>query len=97
MGEILLDNGGDINVRDIDGQTPLTMSITKNRHISYIRWLISNGARVNDLTASTQFCGPNAGPLHIAASLCKAEETKLLLSIGANPNLRVCYLLKLFF
>eukprot|EP00944_MAST-04C_sp_MAST-4C-sp1_P004478 g4478.t1 len=88
MGEILKAAGGDINVRDIDGQTPLTLSIANNRHISYIRWLISNGANINTLTASTQFCGPNAGPLHVAASLGKFQETELLLNVGANPNLR---------
>eukprot|EP00945_MAST-04E_sp_MAST-4E-sp1_P003559 g3559.t1 len=88
MASLLKDAGADLNCRDVEGRTPLIFSISENKKLSYIRWLISNGANVTLLSANTEFCGPQAGALHVAASLGKIEETQMIISAGADTNSR---------
>ena len=75
-----LDQGGNVNLQDEPGMTPLHHAVNadhRGSHLKMIQLLIKRGANVNavDDTHHT--------PLHLASH---AEAAKLLLKAGANVN-----------
>ena len=88
MGDLLKSAGADLNARDVDGRTPLISAIAENKKMTFIHWLVSNGANVSLLTATSEYCGPNAAAMHVAASMGWAEAVQLLVSAGADTNAR---------
>ncbi|CAG0898188.1 unnamed protein product [Cyprideis torosa] len=77
---VLMDNGAQVNVRDVWGQTPLHLASERDRH-STAHVLLSNGADPNipDFDEQT--------PLHLASRDGHHSIVDLLLAHGADPNI----------
>jgi len=58
-------------------------SLSKEKKAKYLRYFISRGCGVNEISATN-----GLRPLHIAAIEGKAEVVELLLENGANPTLK---------
>jgi len=79
--QYLIDSHGVlIDEPDMIENTPLVNAAAKGYN-DIIKLLIANGARVNGLP------GKNFKPLHVAARWGHIETIRLLLSLGADPNL----------
>ena len=78
--ELLIDNGADVNAKDVNGNTPLHLAALFGRK-EVIELLIANGAAVN-------VKGGNLGgmPLHHAAFEGHKEIVELLLAKSADVN-----------
>ena len=78
--ELLIDNGADVNAKDVNGNTPLHLAALFGRK-EVIELLIANGAAVN-------VKGGNLGgmPLHHAAFNGHKEIVELLIAKGADVN-----------
>ena len=77
VAELLIDNGADVNAKDIDGWTPLRKAAWHGRK-EIVELLIANGADVNpqDVNGWT--------PLHQAARNGHKEIAELLIAKGAD-------------
>lgn len=76
----LIEAGVDVNVREKNGRTPLTVSISNKKELC-TQLLIAAGA---DLNLDGKSTGPF--PLHDAAEVGNLELVRRLLAKGANPN-----------
>ena len=74
--------GADVNVRNVNGETPLHRAVIRNPDMDVHRELTTAGADVNarDNTGAT--------PLHRAVQVNSFEATKALLERGADPNVQ---------
>ena len=79
--KVLISTGADVNVKDINGTTPLHSAIINGKK-AVAELLIENGAELNAVTSSGQT------PLHCAVSGDLRELVELLLSSGAEINFR---------
>ena len=75
----LLEAGADVNARDREGNTPLSMSICWRGGAQVTRLLIESGASVNSICYHER-------PIHWAAEAGDAEIVHLLLNAGAKAN-----------
>ncbi len=84
--ELLLEHGADINIEDSVGKTPLHYAASTNmdRFAPFVQFLLDNGADID-----AQDIGLNT-PLHEAVDGSTAV-VELLLSSGANPNIKNIY------
>jgi ankyrin repeat protein len=87
IAEYLIASGADVNFRDINGITPLHISIMKLRsadsRIKFVKLLIKNGANVNvfdKIRLQT--------PLHIAVQKDDIDVVKELITAGAKTKKR---------
>ncbi|KAI3437743.1 hypothetical protein D9Q98_000191 [Chlorella vulgaris] len=78
---LLLEEGADIEQRNVMGETPLIRS-AHNGHFKTVKFLVEHGADVNALDM-----GDNCA-LHWAAMRGHVEIVKLLLQRGADKHLR---------
>ena len=77
-----LDNGGNVNLQDEPGMTPLHHAVNSNwkgTNLPMIKLLIERGADVKKVDDT------HHTPLHLARS---KEAAQLLIDAGANPNAR---------
>jgi ankyrin repeat protein len=79
LARTLLQNGADVNSRDLNGCTPITEAVGGG-HLSTVKLLIEKGG---DLNAP---CASGANPLFIAASRGHEDIVRLLLDKGADFN-----------
>ncbi len=79
--ELLLKNGANINLRNRDGETPLTIAVTKNS-MELVKFLLENDADINLRNRDGET------PLTIAAAKNFMEIVKFLLENDAKINLR---------
>lgn len=80
---MLLEAGADVNARDRHGTTPLLASIFEGRSTGTLRVLLEAVADVNALQD-----GDGWTPLHHAASRGNVAAIRMLLKVGANPEVR---------
>ena len=78
MAALLLQFGADPNLRTNEGMTPLQNILLYNRDIELLQTLINGGANVNDLDGN--------GEPYLFGATGNAEQTRLLLENGANPQ-----------
>jgi len=78
--KLLIEKGANINLKDLDGWTPLIFAVNSNR-IDVVPFLIDNGADLN-ITANTGYTA-----LHYAVRISKVNITKLLLYEGIDVNI----------
>ena len=82
--QVLVDNGGcDVNDVDSFGYTPLQRAAAKG-HGEAVRWLVSRGAKVDDVPEAMDT--PLVSPLIAAIEADQLEIVKLLLDFGADPR-----------
>ena len=79
IAEYLIENGANVNAKDIHGWTPLHRAVLWE-HIPIVKLLILKGADVNAADED------GFTPLHIAAKWDHFESAKILIDNGANPN-----------
>jgi ankyrin repeat protein/uncharacterized caspase-like protein len=75
----LLDQGADVNHKNLWGENPIYSSIRMN-NIEIIKTLIKNGGNVNAKNNHGE------SPLHIAVSIGNIEVIDYLIAQGADPN-----------
>ena len=80
---MLLEAGADVNARDHHGITPLLVSIFEGRSTGTLRVLLEAVADVNALQD-----GNGWTPLHHAADRGNVAAIRMLLKVGANPEVR---------
>lgn len=79
--KLLIDNGADVNVRDSDGCTPLSLAMNYYR-MDIIALLFEHGANPN-------FQDKNGDTLlHESAERGNYKFCKILLDFGADPNIK---------
>ena len=76
--KLLLDNGIDINIRDLFGGTALNLA-SSGGHTDIVRLLLDRGADINYRIS-------NADALMYASTWGNTDIVRLLLDRGANPN-----------
>ncbi|MBA8667897.1 ankyrin repeat domain-containing protein [Holosporaceae bacterium 'Namur'] len=81
--KLLLAKGADVNLTNREGKTPLYESISTPHDIELIPLFVKHGANVN---ARRKEDGCTV--IHTAAWAGKVSTYKLLLELGANPNLK---------
>ena len=81
MIKLLVENGADVNMNDVEGMVPLMWAISKNR-LSAVQTLISCGADVEARSVT------NLTPLHKAVGSKNFEMSRLLLTLGSDVNAR---------
>lgn len=81
MVKLLLEEGADVDQRNVMGETPLIRA-AHNGHLATVKALLEAGADVNALDA-----GDNAA-LHWAAMRGHVEIVKVLLEKGADKHLK---------
>lgn len=79
MVDVLIERGADLNIPDSKGWTVLSIA-TKNDQPHMIRRLVDGGARLDEPRDRTL-------PLLVAVNLERPETVRLLLEVGADPNL----------
>ncbi|PLN84456.1 kinase-like domain-containing protein [Aspergillus taichungensis] len=78
--QLLLDNGADIDARNLEGDTALHLAIRRMQTVDASKLLLQKGA-------STEARGRHKRtPIHYAIYLEREEIADLLLEGGANPN-----------
>ncbi|XP_075237009.1 uncharacterized protein LOC142333585 [Lycorma delicatula] len=87
MIQQLIDKGGNVNSTDMRGISPLLQSVISKRNVSLMKYIIENGANVNEICdddkntilhlAVSKFCEDNDDDL---------ERIKLLIDYGADVN-----------
>ncbi|KAI9360068.1 ankyrin repeat-containing domain protein [Zopfochytrium polystomum] len=82
---LMLDNGGDPNVLDEEGCTPLLAAINtpEGPQMACVRLLLDRGAKADVVSNET---GIHRTPLMAAVTAKNAELVRLLLQHGADPN-----------
>ena len=78
--QIELNNGGNVNAKDMDNWTPLHIAV-RFKHQELVELLIASGANVN-----AQGGWQKAAPLHWASSAGHMKIVELLIANGANVN-----------
>ena len=82
--EYLIDNGADVNGRDIQGQTPLHHAsiIPQSITVEPVKYLIEKGADINAKDSYSQT------PLFFAQGAKNNEVVEMLIEAGANEEIR---------
>ena len=75
---LLIENGANVNGRDIMGDSPLYRAVIAG-NAEAVEFLLENGANVDDLRSLTN-------PLHFACSTNQLENVELLLAHNADVN-----------
>lgn len=78
--KLLIDNGANVNVRTVNGKTPLQKAVEKNR-VNIVNLLIRNGANVNAVYNSE-----NRTALHLASRNGLDKIVEALLGHGVSVN-----------
>ena len=84
--QLLLDHNAHVNLRDDDGETPLSDTIYSNGHseegvVDMVRRLLEHGADPNAAARNS-----HATPLHLASYRGWLEVARLLHKYGANVD-----------
>jgi len=83
--KILVENGANVNAKDLMGFTPLHSAIMGN-HLAIVKFLIENGADINAKAENELPGGTGWTPLHLAASSGNLDIVKYLIDHGADVN-----------
>ena len=85
---LLLERGADVNMEDLDGETPLHNAAQLGNNIDVIRTLLEHGAEVN----KSDYGELEQTPLHRAVQVeNNAEVVTALLENGADPFIQGCW------
>lgn len=80
--ETAINNGADVNTRNENGDTPLTLAAELNTDHKVLEVLLKAGANVEARNEE------NSTPLHLSANVnASPEVTKALLKAGANVEI----------
>lgn len=80
IAKLLIDAGADVNFKDKDGNSVLTLAVNRSEKIAEM--LLNN----KDININVQYPYDQSTPLHVAANKGNIKLVKLLLSKGANVN-----------
>lgn len=83
LAELLIQNGADINAKDVYSNTPLHLSVSDEHNFALSKLLIENGVSINDKNIDGQT------PLHNACMYNENIKTvELLIQNGAEVNIK---------
>ncbi|KAJ8685710.1 hypothetical protein QAD02_021503 [Eretmocerus hayati] len=88
--EFLIENGANVNSRNVNGETPL-VGCVEHLDPSFAKYLIKQGARVNEVRDDNMSC------LHIAFNLRLPNQIRALLSHGAKLYPNEYYIVPFFY